>query len=168
METINNTQKPQNRPVFLTVLCILTFIQTGFSVLTLLFTAVKGPATQAELQQDEDKIMEAAAQMRATNMSGMADLLEKISDMSYYTNSMFYTMLFMNMLTIALGFGGALLMWKGRKIGFHSYIIYNIVAILTVYVAVPIKEVPAFVIILNVIFSSVFIFMYSRNLKWMK
>jgi len=168
MQMTANTQEPQSRPVFLTVLCILTFITSGLSFLGIVFNAIQGPVSQAKLLQGHDEMLRSTAEMRGQNLDSLADLFERLSAMAFYTNSMFYTMLLMNVLTFALGLGGAILMWKGRKIGFHSYILYNIVAILSVYVAVPIEEVPAIIIVVNVILSSIFIFMYSRNLKWLK
>lgn len=168
MEMLDHSNQRPKRPVFLTVLCILTFVQTGLSLLMLLIGLMQGPISSARMLDDRDKIMHAAAEMRGANMDGLANLLERASNMAMYTNSMFYTMAFLNILSAGLGLAGALLMWKGRKIGFHAYIIYNLMAILTIYVAVPMKEVPSIFIIVNAILSAVFIFMYSRNLKWLK
>lgn len=168
METYETQQEAPKRPVFLTVLCILTFVTSGFSFIGLLFNGIKGPMSANELELSQSGMQEMIDQLRSDNMDGMADMMEKISAMTAYTNEAFYTIFMLNILTFLLGLFGAILMWQGRKLGFHLYIIYNIIAILTVYAVVPVNEVPSFITILNVIISAVFIFMYSRNLHWLK
>ena len=168
METYETQQEAPKRPVFLTVLCILTFVTSGFSFIGLLFNGIKGPMSANELELSQSGMQEMIDQLRSDNMDGMADMMEKISAMTAYTNEAFYTIFMLNILTFLLGLFGAILMWQGRKLGFHLYIIYNIIAILTVYVVVPVNEVPSFITILNVIISAAFIFMYSRNLHWLK
>ncbi len=134
----------------------------------MLFNGIKGPLSENQLEASQAEMETMTNQLRSDNMDGMADMMEKISAMTAYSNESFYTIYMLNILTFLLGLFGAILMWQGRKIGFHLYIIYNIVAILTIYAVVPVNEVPSFITIFNVIISAVFIFMYSRNLHWMK
>lgn len=169
METFGEVEiePKRKRPVFLTVLCILTFISTGLSMLGLVFSLLAGPMSDDEVETIMAKGMVQVNELRDQGMTYMADQMEKINNIQSYTNQSHYLVLGVNFCAIVLGFAGALLMWKGNKLGFHSYILYNIVSILSMYVAVPVNEVPTLVIILGVIFSSIFIFMYSRNLKWL-
>jgi len=162
------TSQPAKRPVFLTVLCILTFVTSGFSLIGLITSAVSGPASPDELEQSMAVAMQSVNQLRDMGADNAADLFEKVFHWTEYMNQSFYLMLLVNCITFALGLGGALLMWSGRKIGFHSYILYNILGTASIYFAVPASEVPTVIIILQVVFSLIFIFMYSRNLHWMK
>lgn len=170
METFEpiNTNEPAKRPVFLSVLCILTFISTGFAILAFLFSLASGPVSQDQLEKEVAQGMVAVNQMRDMDADYLADQMEKIYHTIEYTNKAHYAVLAVNFVAIVLGFGGTVLMWRGRKIGFHSYILYNIVSILSIYVAVPASQVPTIVVISGVIFSMLFIFMYSRNLHWLK
>jgi len=168
METYNNPQLSEKRPVFLTVLCILTLVSCGFSFFGLLINLMQGPASIEALEAAETALLQVANDARAQNMGAAAEMMEKVAAFGFYTNEKFYTVLSMNALSTGLGLGGAILMLRRRKIGFHSYILYNIVAIVTIYMAVPVKEVPAILTIVNVIISAIFIFMYSRNLKWLR
>jgi hypothetical protein len=68
----------------------------------------------------------------------------------------------------AIGLNGVIFMLKGRKLGFHLYIVYNLIALISIYASAPASEIPSFYFILFGIISSVFIFMFSRNLKFMK
>lgn len=171
METhqfIDQEEAPKRRPVFLTVLGILTFVSTGFGVLGLLLSLVNGPSSDDEVERVVAQSMTSVNELREMGATYMADQMEKIARMNIYINENFYPMLMANFVTLVFGIGGVILMWRGRKLGFHSYIIYNLLSILGIYVTVPAAEVPSLMIILGVIFSAIFIFMYSRNLKWMK
>jgi hypothetical protein len=167
MET-SHPEGRAKRPVFLTVLCILTFIMCGMSFLGLLSNAFGGKLSADEVEEATAGLYEFANAARDQGMAWAADFYEKTARMMVYTNDAHYLMLFMNFLTLALGLSGALLMWNGRKTGFHAYILYNLVGILSVYVAVPVAEVSSFMVVTQVILSAAFIFMYSRNLGWMK
>jgi hypothetical protein len=169
MDSID-TEQPQrpNRPVFLTVLCILTFVNSGFLFLGVIINAISGKKSADEMETVMAQMTQSASQLRDQNMTWMADLIEKMGRMAVYTNDLFYVMLLVNILTFGLCLAGAILMFTGRKIGFHAYVFYNIIGIVAIYIAVPVNEVPSFIVIINVILSAIFIFMYSRNLHWLK
>lgn len=168
METFEEVEPRKKRPVFLTVLCILTFISTGLAMLGFVFSLLVGPMSEDDLETITANGMVQVNELRDQGMTYMADQMEKINNIQSFTNQSHYLVLGVNFCAIVLGFAGALLMWRGNKLGFHSYILYNIISILSIYVAVPVNEVPTLMIILGVIFSVIFIFMYSRNLKWLK
>lgn len=165
---INQVEQPKKRPVFLTVLCILTLVSTGFSVLGLIANLAMGPQSPDELEKSTAEGMVMVNQLNDTGSHFMADQIEKLIHSGSYTNDSFYLILSVNFLTVALGLGGAILMLRGRKLGFHSYILYSILSILSIYIAIPVSEVPTFIILFGIIFSGLFIFMYSRNLHWLK
>jgi hypothetical protein len=167
METMQPEQRP-SRPVFLTVLCILTFITSGFSGIGLIYSTITGPMSGDEVEKAVTEGLVMANKLRETGSEGMAGVFDKIAHLAEYTNQSFYLILAVNCVIFILGLGGALLMWRGRKIGFHSYILYNILGTISIYFAVPVSEVPTLIVILQVIFSAAFIFMYSRNLHWLK
>lgn len=171
METhqfIDQEEAPKKRPVFLTVLGILTLVSTGLGMLSVLISPVQGPSSSDEVEKVVAQSMQSVNELRDMGATYMADQMEKIARMNIYINENFYMMLMANFVTLLFGIGGVILMWRGRRLGFHSYIIYNILSILGIYVTVPAEDVPSLMIIMGVIFSSIFIFMYSRNLKWMK
>jgi len=165
---IDQIEQPKKRPVFLTVLCILTLVSTGFSTLGLVASLAMGPQTPDELEKTTAEGMILVNQLNDAGSHYMADQMEKLIHSSSYTNDVFYIVLSVNFLTVFLGLGGAILMLRGRKLGFHSYILYSIVSILSIYIAIPVSEVPTFIIVFGIIFSGLFIFMYSRNLHWLK
>lgn len=163
-----NPEPQAKRPVFLTVLCILTFIMTGLSAIGLINNAFRGKSSPDQLEEEVAVFHQVSANLRDAGAGAAADFYDQVAGMLVHMNEHYYQMLFINFITLVLGFVGALLMWKGRRIGFHVYVIYNLVGILAIYAAVPASSIPNVLVITQVIISAIFIFMYARNLHWMK
>lgn len=168
MENLDQTQQEApKRPVFLTVLCILTLIVTGFGViggLTGLFSGPPSPEAIAELQSSSEQSAQMLEDMGSVYWAGE---IRKVNQIVEYTQTKFHTSTFISLLTALVGLVSALLMLRGRKNGFHLYIIYNLLNLVGVYAYVPIREVPVFMLITNTLISALFIFLYSRNLRYM-
>ncbi|MBI2257775.1 MAG: hypothetical protein HYU67_02635 [Flavobacteriia bacterium] len=167
MENSEEVNSNPKRPTFLLVLCILSFISTGFNLIGNIVNLLKGPLSQDELNVVLQE-MQQLSDMVNQSGSGFTELFEKLAKITQFTNDNFYMHEFILIASFALGFYGVLKMYQGIKNGFHLYIIYNLLSISSIYVSVPPSDVPSFIVIFSVIFSGIFIFMYSRNLHWMK
>lgn len=168
MEEENQQTENKKRPVFLVVLSILSLITIGLGILGALFSFLGGPLSPDEM---EEVMVQSAAQMERFNSSGMnsfADTYEQIIKLQEYINNNFYIHNLVSLISLSLGLVGVIYMLQGYRRGFHLYIIYNLSNLLLVYVSVPASEVPSFMMIVNLIFSALFIFLYSRNLHWIK
>lgn len=163
-----NIQVEEKRPTFLTVLCILTFISTGMNILTSLFQLISGPSSEEELLQERVELTKAASELQDTGMDALAQMMEQVMAMTADIQANFYIAMTVALIAPILGLLGALKMWKGQKLGFHLYIIYNLLAIGGIYLYVSPQNIPSISIIFGLIFSGIFVFMYSRNLHWMK
>lgn len=170
MDSIDNVnEENQPRPRFLTVLCILTFIATGISLITGLFNVlVTGKQSEEAMLDTKVQMTQSINEMRDMGMTSFVDLLEKIDRMSVEVNDNFYFASIFGLILTIIGLYSALKMWKGSKIGFHIYIIYNLLAIGGIYLYVSAANIPTVFVVFNVLLSGIFILMYSRNLKWMK
>ena len=170
MDTLDNiNDELQPRPKFLTVLCILTFISTGISLLSGLYNLVfVGKQSEETMLNAQVAMTNSINEMNDLGMTGFADMMEKINRMSIEINDNFYLASVVTLLSVGLGLYGAFKMWNGFKMGFHLYIVYNLVTIGAIYLYVSPGNIPSFVVIFNLVLSAIFVFMYSRNLKWMK
>lgn len=146
MENENNLMEEQKtkRPVFLTVLCILTFISSGLSTLFSIimpFIAEKIVSLmQADPNYDETKSAEQVQYI--------------LAGWSYYGPAF--------ILGLA-SFTGALMMWSMKKIGFHVYAIANLLLLFIPTIVLGIKlTIPA------VLLTVGFIGLYFINFKHMK
>lgn len=154
------------RPVFLLVLCILTFINTGSSLLSLAGSFLNGPLTEEQLNEQRTVFAELADEMRSANLHDFAYITEQLQRMSESVNQHFYANISISFMVLCLGVVGAAFMLVGRKLGFHLYIAYSLLAIIQMYFFASPSDIPTIVVILNLILAAVFIFMYSRNLPW--
>jgi hypothetical protein len=140
---ITENREQQKRPLLLTVLCILTFISTGLSILSSLLIPMlsnvmveifKMPQFQSEASPQAIMIIQAG--------------------WGYYMIILLLT---------SFSLTGALMMWNLRKNGFHFYTIANIILFYLpiLWFNLPFSLAAAF-------FPAAFIALYAINLKFMK
>lgn len=161
-------EETPKRPTFLTVIAILSFVSIGFSLLSSLIAIASGPQTEDQIMEQRVQLAELAEEMRAENLDSMAITIEKIERMLLALNDHFFANQLMTIFVLLAGLIGVLFMWQGKRLGFHLYIIYSILAAVQYYVFVSPADIPSFLIIWNLIVSAVFVLLYSRTLNWMK
>lgn len=157
----------QKMPTFLRVLSVLSFVYLGFAILGALVNLVSGPLpsdqVEAVLQEYEMLIQ----QVNDLGSVYWEDQLSKTSNMIRYTNDNHYMNILLLLMSYIFGVVGVIWMLQKRRLGFHFYIIYNLILLLSIYASVPMGEVPSVIIVWNAVISGFFILLYSRNLKWM-
>lgn len=157
-----------NRPGFLTVLCVLTFISTGIGFISGLISLVFGPSSEEQMLQARVEMTKSISDLKDMGMSSLAEMMQKLQAMTEQINENFYLASILSVITLGIGLYGTIQMFKGVKRGFHFYIVYCLLSIGAIYVYVSPSNIPSWVVIFNLLFSGLFIFMYSRNLKWMR
>ena len=81
--------------------------------------------------------VQAADDMRDRQMTFMADMIEQAAEVTAYQQHHFWTVMSLNFLASAIGLVGALFMFRGRKLGFHLYIIYCLTSIGSIFLIGP-------------------------------
>ena len=135
--------QPVKRPTLLTVLCILTFIGSGLNILSGLVIGVFF-----------DQFVPIVTEMAETY---------HLPELLVFANGS-PTFFFISAALYAVSAGGALMMWRLRKIGFH---VYTITQILLILVPMYLYKIPG-PSVADLIFTGVFVMLYSLNLKVMK
>lgn len=135
------TTPAQKRPTLLTILCILTFIGSGMGTFSFFFMSVA-----------YDLLIEQLAVLYA-NIPEANFLIEA-------PRHFFVISFVLSAATLA----GAIFMWNLRKVGFHIYTSAQLA-----YLIVPLlyfggETNP----LLNVIFTALFVYLYARNLPYMR
>ena len=166
LDYIEQDNAPQ-RPKYLKVLCILSFISTGAGLVSSFFSLLGGPASEDEMLEEKVEITKSINELSSMGMDGMSDLLVKIQAMTEQINDNFYFASIVALITVGIGFFGVLKMWKGFKVGFHLYIVYCLLSIGGLYLYVSPSNIPSVIVIFNLLFSGLFVLMYSKNLHWM-
>jgi hypothetical protein len=156
--------EPRKRPVFLLVLCILTFVYSGFSVCSNIYSYVTAGAAAIDMQKSKKQINEGMKQDGApkeiANFVGdMADLMTEKNIKNLALGSFTAALLCLI---------GALLMFQLNKKGFAFYVAGTVVGIV---VPILVMSSNLFAIIGTVvagIVGAAFCVMYGVNLKAMK
>jgi len=140
-------QELGKRPVLLTVLCVLTFIGTAFSILSALVLSFMPDTFSASMQEQFAQMMgeEQAEGMVEAMVSGMRS--------APYLLVLYIINLF-----------GAIQMFRLRKMGFFIYVAAQVL----IWIFPVIMGGPATSLIMSGIWTAVFITLYAINLKFMK
>lgn len=174
MEELNEGQVIEKRPKFLLVISILSFVNIGVSILTSLFGVLGGKPSSEDLEgtklqfANSHEQLEALAKSEKVDMSYWSDVLTKLEIMS---DNMFANFAMYNSLLLVVSifaFIAVYLMFTGKKLGFHLYFGYCFLYVIQSYFFTAPNDVPTFVIVLNVLYGGIWVYLYSRNLKWMK
>lgn len=159
-------QGPKKRPVFLTVICILTFVGSGITFLSSVFGLIT-QKTVAEMTVEMERMQAVTGQSNAF-INGLADHVVELHKWTILGN-------YLGLGSAILGLTGALLMWKLRKSGFFIYVVGQIPPFVTLFgMYGAVKDIPfmgfAMIIgaIFSVLFSVGFVIMYGLNLKHMR
>ena len=162
-----NDKQPTSAPIFLIVLVILTLINTGLALLGGVFSLVVGKPSEKEILASKVQMAKPIIELRKLEMDYFVDVftkLEAIND-AMYANFIMFNVL--GIFIALIGAASAFMMLKRMKLGFHAYIVYSFLSILSVYAFVAPVNVPSIMILTNAIFAGLFVFLYSRNLKWL-
>ncbi len=148
MEQTNNGGEAAKRPVFLTVLCILSFIAAGLGILgyITLIGAMGMVATVASGME---------------GMEGMEGLSSAIS--SGPSAGMTWAYIIVGFLTTIVALFGVIKMWKLNKSGFMLYVGATVVSIIMSVVYSGFGAA-----IFGIVISAAFIVMYGLNMKHLK
>jgi len=165
---IDNVGEDEKRPSFLTAICVLSFITIGSNLIFGFIGLFSGPQSDEELLQAKVDLAKTSSELKTAGLEPWVDVLDQLDRMTVEINDSFYLASILGLIVALIGLFGVLKMWQGMKMGFHLYIIYSLISVVSVYLYVSPANIPSFVIIFNLLISGLFIFMYSRNLHWMK
>ncbi|NLJ82449.1 MAG: hypothetical protein GX330_04920 [Bacteroidales bacterium] len=147
--THEGSEQPQKRPSFLTVLCVLTFIGSGFSLLSQLGSYAFYELIPEMFVQVGDML----------NNEQMSKVYSDAAEMFATTPRYYFLVL---ALVYVLSITGATFMLMLRKIGFHIYTVSQLL-----FLSLPMLIIQAEFNIINFLMSVMFVFFYSKFLKIM-
>ena len=157
----------QKRPVFLTVLCILTFVGSGFGILSALMAFTGFSDIESTLNRSDPFNQVVINNVDITAMQSLQNWVNILS-----------------LLSCILCLSGALVMWRLKKFGFILYVAGHAATLFATYMSLglmkmmgeimPMAEMGgmmqtmgAAVFVVTLIISIGFIIMYGVNLKAM-
>lgn len=158
-------QGPAKRPMFLQVLCILTFVSCGLSFISDIYGLLTAK------QQEESLKMMMRVQQNTEMPEMFGDMQSGLAKMMEWTATAHY----LSLGNVLICFVGAMLMWRLKKMGYFVYIFGQIlpfISLVGMYSAVQDVPLLGFSMIIGgvfvAIFAIAFIIMYGVNLKHMR
>lgn len=154
MEQTNNGGETAKRPVFLTVLCILSFIAAGFAILGYITVLGLMGAASVAVSGMESMSSEMGGEMGEAMSAAMAATPGVGLTWAY---------IIVGFLTTIVGLFGVIKMWKMNKSGFMLYTGATVVSLIMgiVYSGFAAS-------IVGIVISAAFIVMYGLNMKHLK
>ena len=155
------------RPTGLLVVFILTVISTSLSILQALGSLLAGPPDKAAIKEVQTELAKSMKVAKEIDSQFLIDYIEKMGIITSDTieNFVFYHSL--SFVFFGIGLAGAIMMYRGMKLGFHLYIVYSFLTLIQYYFITDASNIPIVLLITNGLISLLFIYLYSRHLSWM-
>jgi len=161
-------QKP-NRPTFLTVLCIITFVVSGyFFVQSLLGIFVNNSLDTTAFNEIISQLYESMDEMEGQEQAFMQKIIDgfQITVNSIIENAV--SLGIFEMLTSVLGILGAVLMFRLNKKGYYLYILAKIVGVVAPLAIIGVNVVTISIYGFIGVIGILFIVLYGVNVKYMR
>lgn len=169
---IEKEQNQNKRPLFLTVLVILTWMWTAISIMNSFTALVNGPMDDEMMKEQELAAAETISELKESGQDGeegeFVQMIELGLERMKYVNEEAFMRNYLTILVVSiLGAIAAYLMWTRKKTGFHLYIIYTLSYIGMAYLIYPASMVINMEVYINLLIGGLFVILYSRNLHAM-
>lgn len=158
------------RPRSLNVLLILSAIYIVMSLSATLQAISSGPLTQNQLEEGTADFYSSIAELRSQGLGQeLTDMAEVMIETSFYVNNeVFYLTNNLRLLELLIGAISLVLMFQLKKVGFHLYLLYSLMPIITTYITLPQELILTASIIIMVFIGGLFALLYGTKLKYMK
>lgn len=155
------------RPTFLTVLCILTFIGSGWGVLSQLFSLLFTNLVDMSAQTEQfNAVMDNMESEAGTSfLSGILNSSQEVMQATMmHAKSIAVISLVLSLLSLC----GAILMFSLRRIGFYIYVVAQLLLLFVVPYFAGFSMIVVMGMLFSALFTVVFIILYALNLKAMR
>ncbi len=164
VEEIQENQEEKKMPVFLKVLCILSFIYIGIILMPAIFGLFSGPMTEMELNETFQNVSSLVP--NSISKQEKARLLELAYEKQKVMNDKFYLNATINIWVYSLGFFGVFKMFKKRqRSGYYLYLVYSVLSVISLYLILPTKLIAMEDVLSLLLWSGIMVGLYTINLK---
>ena len=169
-DILNYEELPPERPVFLKVLCILTFIGSGWLIITNTTTYLTADSISQVFDSTKIKVQEDIKNQKNKNNKEDNVFGEKIvtNIFTMYTVENIKKSAFITLLGALFCLSGAILMWNLKKIGYVLYIIGTIIGIAGPFYIFGNNFIAVLTSGFTAFFGLLFVIFYAMNLKSMR
>jgi hypothetical protein len=164
VEEIQEIEEEKKMPVFLKVLCILSFIYIGIILIPSIFGLFSGPMSETELNETFQNVSSLVP--NSISKKEKARLLELAYEKQKVMNDKFYLNATINIWVYSLGFFGVFKMFKKRqRSGYYLYLVYSALSVFSLYLILPTKLISMEDVLALLLWSGIMVSLYTINLK---
>lgn len=165
----NPFEEKQNspvRPTFLLVICILTFIGSGWSVLSNLFSIFTSGMMDSSLQMEQYSNMMGNIEGSASS-SFLTGFLNSSMEVLQATAANAREIAVMQLVLSVISLLGAIMMFQLRRFGFYLYTAAQILALFVLPYFAGFSTLVVIGMLWSAFISLIFIILYAVNLRYM-
>ena len=169
MNELSNAKNNNSKiPRVLLITGIISILGTLPTILAGIQAAIKGRPQEEEVVRTKLELAKSLEEIQKYKLDYLEDLIRNLQIMmdAMFDNFVAYNLV--SAAVAAVGLTGVVFMLLRKELGFHLYIIYSLLYVGQSYIFVPPSNVPLIFVILNFLFSGLFIFLYSLSLKWLR
>lgn len=160
---------PPQRPMFLKVLCILTFIGSGYAIISSAAAYVNADKIAVEMVNAQAKMNDKIQNKKTSDPGGNAFATKLVNNMAVMANPVNLRKSSIgNIIASVICLLGALLMWRLRKPGFYLYVLGTIIGIAVPFYVFGGNSFTALSVGFSGFIGILFVIFYAMNLKSMK
>jgi hypothetical protein len=161
-------QKPtSSRPTFLTVICIISFVGLGLSVLNNFMSLMMSTVGSWIYSTVQESLEMAYSQATSSNPNAAA-FLQSIFDGILKMIEVLPLFSGLILLFTSIALSGVVFMWNLKKLGFYIYLVAKIVMIFLPIALIGYNFISVFISLFSFIGTALFVTLYGLNLKAMK
>lgn len=160
-------ENKMKRPTFLTVLCILTFIGSGWGVLSQLFSLFTAGMVDSNVQMEQYSNMVENMENSGT-ASFLSGFLSSTQEVLQATMMHAKEIAIISLILSVFSLCGAILMFNLKRIGFYFYTVAQILMLFVTPYFAGFSMIVITGMIFSAIFAVLFIILYSLNFKYMR
>ncbi|MCO5259650.1 MAG: hypothetical protein M9916_05855 [Crocinitomicaceae bacterium] len=167
-DNIDNYEERDRKPPFLVVIAVLSLVNIAWSLINNVSALFRGPMSPDEIDDYKIEISKSISSVQDEGIGWAEGILNSAMNMIESINIHHTLNLVTSTIILLIGAAAVLMMLRGRKIGFHGYIIYSFLASTQIYLFVAPSILSNAIVIFSLLASGLFVLLYGLNLKWMK
>ncbi len=164
---MENVSPKNARPTFLTVVCIISFVGLGWSIVNNLSTLAFSSVSMSIYDLVQGSLEMALSEASASDPAA-AVFLEKIFDSVLKLIEVLPLFAAIGLLCTVIALVGVIMMWNLKKIGFYLYSCAKAILVFIPIILVGYNFLSAMISVAMLVGAALFITLYGLNLKAMK
>jgi hypothetical protein len=164
---MENITIPSKRPVFLTIVCIISFVGLGMTMFKSLFTFAFGQLTSSLYSLAQGGMEEALSQIRVSDPK-VLPLIQNIFESILKLLNVLPTFVGITFILSGVALAGVILMWNLRKSGFYMFCAAKAVMVFLPVLLIGVNFLSLIIGTSTFMIAAIFITLYALNLKAME